>query len=78
MLFLKALPGQCCTIGIPIITPHFQIKKNPRPFKAEDSLTSQSPMQDVAPNAVRIAEAIDTTICAINLIVSFLLIASHF
>ena len=33
-----------------------------------------SPMQEVAPSAVRIAEAIDTMICTINLVVSFLLI----
>ena len=33
----------------------------------------QRPMQDVAPRAVRIALAIDTMICAINLAVSFLL-----
>ena len=33
-----------------------------------------SPMQDVAPRAVRIALAIDTMICAINFAVSFLLI----
>jgi hypothetical protein len=31
-------------------------------------------MQDVAPSAVRIAEAIDTIICTTNLVVSFLLI----
>ena len=35
-------------------------------------------MQDVAPSAVRIAEAIDTMICTINLAVSFFVIASHF
>jgi len=32
----------------------------------------------VAPSAVRIAEAIDTMICTINLAVSFFVIASHF
>ena len=37
-------------------------------------LTSHSPMQDVAPSAVRIALAMDTIICAINFAVSFLLI----
>ena len=37
-------------------------------------LTSHSPMQDVAPSAVRIAEAIDAINCTINLVVSFLLI----
>ena len=39
-------------------------------------LTSHSPMQDVAPSAVRIALAMDTIICAINFAVSFLLISS--
>ena len=34
-------------------------------------------MQDVAPSAVRIALAIDTIICTINLAVSFLVIASQ-
>ena len=33
-----------------------------------------SPMQDVAPSAVRIALAIDAINCTINLVVSFLLI----
>ena len=33
-----------------------------------------SPMQDVAPSAVRIADAIDAINCTINLVVSFLLI----
>ena len=37
-------------------------------------LTSHSPMQDVAPSAVRIADAIDAINCTINLVVSFLLI----
>ena len=32
----------------------------------------------MAPSAVRIAEAIDTMICTINLAVSFFVIASHF
>ncbi len=41
-------------------------------------LTSHSPMQDVAPSAVRIALAMDTMICTINLVVSFLLINSSF
>ena len=36
------------------------------------------PMQDVAPSAVRIADAIETMICAINLAVSFLLILPPF
>ena len=40
---------------------------------AEDSLV-YSPMQDVAPSAVRIALAIDTMIFAINLAVSFFVI----
>ena len=35
---------------------------------------SYTPMQDVAPSAVRIADAIETMICTINLVVSFLLI----
>jgi hypothetical protein len=34
-------------------------------------------MQDVAPSAVRIAEAIDTIICTINLVVSFLVIIAE-
>ena len=34
-------------------------------------------MQDVAPSAVRIALAIDTIICTINFVVSFLVIASQ-
>ena len=33
------------------------------------------PMQDVAPRAVRIADAIDAMICTIHLRVSFLVIA---
>ena len=37
-----------------------------------------SPMQDVAPSAVRIALAIDAINCTINLVVSFLLIISSF
>ena len=41
-------------------------------------LTSHSPMQDVAPSAVRIALAMDTIICAINFAVSFLLIFTSF
>ena len=41
-------------------------------------LTSHSPMQDVAPSAVRIALAMDTIICAINFAVSFLLIITSF
>jgi hypothetical protein len=36
------------------------------------------PIQDVVPSAVRIADAIDTIICAINLIVSFFVIALCF
>jgi len=35
-------------------------------------------MHEVAPSAVRIADAIDTMICAINLIVSFFVIALMF
>ena len=41
-------------------------------------LTSHSPMQDVAPSAVRIAEAIDAINCTINLVVSFLFIIYPF
>ena len=41
-------------------------------------LTSHSPMQDVAPSAVRIADAIDAINCTINLVVSFLLIFISF
>ena len=37
-----------------------------------------SPMQDVAPSAVRIADAMDAISCTINLVVSFLLIISSF
>ena len=37
-----------------------------------------SPIHDVAPSAVRIAEAIDTMICTINIAVSFFVIASQF
>ena len=37
-----------------------------------------SPMQDVAPSAVRIALAIDAINCTINLVVSFLVIISSF
>ena len=37
-----------------------------------------SPMQDVAPSAVRIALAIDAINCTINLVVSFLLITIQF
>ena len=39
---------------------------------------SYTPIQDVAPSAVRIALAIDTMICTINLVVSFLLITIQF
>ena len=35
-------------------------------------------MQDVAPSAVSIADAIDTIICTINLVVSFLVIITSF
>ena len=35
---------------------------------------SYTPIQDVAPSAVRIADAIDAINCKINLVVSFLLI----
>ena len=35
-------------------------------------------MQDVAPSAVSIADAIDTMICTINLVVSFLVIITSF
>ena len=35
---------------------------------------SYTPIQDVAPSAVMIADAIETMICTINLVVSFLLI----
>ena len=41
-------------------------------------LTSHSPIQDVAPSAVRIALAIDAINCTINLVVSFLLIFTFF
>ena len=44
---------------------------------AEDSLV-YSPMQDVAPSAVRIALAIDTMICTTNLVVSFFVIITSF
>ncbi len=33
-----------------------------------------SPIQDVTPNAVRMAEPIDTIICTTNFVVSFLVI----
>jgi len=36
-----------------------------------------SPMQDVAPSAVSIADAIDAMICTTNLIVSFFVIMVH-
>ena len=36
-----------------------------------------TPIQDVAPSAVRIAEAIDTIICTINLAVSFFVIINQ-
>ena len=39
---------------------------------------SYTPMQDVAPSAVRIADAIDAINCTINLVVSFLFIFSSF
>ena len=39
---------------------------------------SYTPMQDVAPSAVRIADAIDAINCTINLVVSFLLIFTSF
>ena len=41
---------------------------------APRKLFSQYPIQDVAPSAVRIADAIDAINCTINLVVSFLLI----
>ena len=37
---------------------------------------SQNPMQLVAPSAVSTADAIDTTICAMNLMVSFLVMVN--
>jgi hypothetical protein len=39
---------------------------------------SYTPIQDVAPSAVRIADAIEMIICTINLAVSFFVIASEF
>ena len=39
---------------------------------------SYTPMQDVAPSAVRIALAIDTMICTTNLVVSFFVIIPSF
>ena len=37
----------------------------------------QYPIQDVAPSAVRIADAIEMIICTINLVVSFLVIIAE-
>ena len=48
------------------------IKESPTDV-VEDILTYR-PIQDVAPSAVRIADAIDAINCTINLVVSFLLI----
>ena len=39
---------------------------------------NQYPIQDVAPSAVRIADAMDTMICTINLVVSFFVIIYSF
>ena len=52
------------------------IKESPTDV-VEDILTYR-PIQDVAPSAVRIADAIDAINCTINLVVSFLFIISSF
>jgi len=39
---------------------------------------NQYPIQDVAPSAVRIADAIETMICTTNLVVSFFVIIYSF
>jgi len=52
--------------------------KNPRPSDDDREFSFYSPMQDVAPSAVRIALAIDTMICTTNLVVSFFVIIPSF
>ena len=50
------------------------IKESPTDLAGNSLSLSHSPIQDVAPSAVRIADAIDAINCTINLVVSFLLI----
>ena len=54
------------------------ILKQKSPTDLVEDILTYRPIQDVAPSAVRIAEAIDTMICTINLAVSFFVIASQF
>ncbi len=48
------------------------------PEPAEGLSMGQYPIHDVAPSAVRIADAIDTMICTTNLVVSFFVIIPSF
>ena len=50
------------------------ILKQKSPTDLVEDILTYRPIQDVAPSAVRIAEAIEIMICTINLVVSFLLI----
>ena len=54
------------------------ILKQKSPTDLVEDILTYRPIQDVAPSAVRIAEAIDTMICTINIAVSFFVIASQF
>ena len=50
------------------------ILKQKSPTDLVEDILTYRPIQDVAPSAVRIADAIDAINCTINLVVSFLLI----
>ena len=50
------------------------ILKQKSPTDLVEDILTYRPIHDVAPSAVRIADAIDAISCTINLVVSFLLI----
>ena len=54
------------------------ILKQKSPTDLVEDILTYRPIQDVAPSAVRIADAIDAINCTINLVVSFLFIISSF
>ena len=66
------LSGRRCLVGLYCRTMNY--------YQCNNSHTCAlyKMVQDTAPNAVRIADAMDTIICAINFVVSFLLILFSF
>ena len=57
---------------------HFAYFETKIPDRCGRGASLYSPIHDVAPSAVRIADAIDAINCTINLVVSFLLIFTSF